>query len=555
MQNGSTKKDKLIIDLFDYGAYKLNAQTNKRSDDYGGYELSKIILKNLVTYNKATPDIRFGEGVGYTITSNTFNTVSIPWLTTKGVQTEGDLLVCAEDGSLTLKVTQDELEYNGKILADSLKIGNNSDGRYAEITQDAKLNIGSLEVTDTSTILGDTFSDKFKPINDKVGKLGDTDKRFAYGYINEIIFDNHIGGMPPAIAPTFDVTLKASTYDSGFKLTEDGYYTSTNKFKNTSSLCCITVNNPNNTEVKLAIDCINYGYRQDAFGKFSKLDNQTSSYKSFDSYLSSEAFVPTIIYYTIPPGTHEIWVSYNIYNPTEVTYDWGLTFKPYFEYAGDSNIKDAYIGKNSNKIENPTTLTKGYWSLDFILDNFPNTINTDAKHRIVTKDTLAPIAGAPWFKINGSSASTFKNCVIGESEQNYTSVKYEQYRIQYTEQGGRVITSTGTMYNAKDCYIEFLEENDTALAVMSLYSEKYDNSSNFYIISKDNIYIHSDKNITLDSKIKSQLTPTEDNKYNLGSGSAGWKNAYVNKLYFRTNQEGTDGKPLNLRPLRVNTSS
>lgn len=39
------------------------------------------------------------------------------------------------------------------------------------------------------------------------------------------------------------------------------------------------------------------------------------------------------------------------------------------------------------------------------------------------------------------------------------------------------------------------------------------------------------KNISVAGKVKSQLVPSEDNKFNLGSNKKGWKNLYIGKIY------------------------
>ena len=88
--------------------------------------------------------------------------------------------------------------YNETTIDKSLRVKSKitaDEGAYIGGTLDMNRNdiigVQSIAVSGTSNLSGDVFSDKFKPMSDKNGKLGAPDKRFDYGYIGSIICDNH----------------------------------------------------------------------------------------------------------------------------------------------------------------------------------------------------------------------------------------------------------------------------------------------------------------------------------------------------------------------------
>lgn len=446
-KNGTVESDIFNHRNFIIKTFINDGTATDGSDSYGYAKIS-----NISTYNRSNPEIRFGEGVGYIITNNTFNTISIPLLTTKGVQTEGDLLVCAEDGSLTLKVTQGELKHSGKILADSLKIGNNSDNRYVEVTKEAKVNIGSdtkigpfgknskgstrpihnsspkglqvngsvklkelqvgfqdyidedgndttrndgefkvygttnfynetrirsslqvdskinvkegadirgtldmhsndiqdvqsIKVKGTANFNNDTFSDKFKPMNDNVGKLGASDKHFAYGYINEVIFNNH--------EETNSCTIEVRDVDGAsncFNYNIDGYYHNSNQGEDNSyCLSKVVITNPYVFPVDIIV---NYHQSSESgfdYGTLSELDTTFSLTNVVDpeniKVNCKDFYGIGNVTYVVPPGEHFFYAKY-IKDYSEGDNDDTFKFQVYVssEYS-NFNVRDSAIGK------------------------------------------------------------------------------------------------------------------------------------------------------------------------------------------------------------------
>lgn len=93
------------------------------------------------------------------------------------------------DGSVTIRnemSVTNSIVSGGKVEA---KEGMICRGTLDMKDNDVK-NVQSLTINGTLKGNGEVFSDKYKPATDNVGRLGFTDKRFAYGYINNLILSN-----------------------------------------------------------------------------------------------------------------------------------------------------------------------------------------------------------------------------------------------------------------------------------------------------------------------------------------------------------------------------